>query len=230
MAKSFEKLTYKDFQEMASDSSLSLHEKIGFPDHYREGYEQAIHQDILAKVKNLQVSHKKILDIGPGCAELPKLMLKHCEKNNHELFFVDSSEMLDHIPDSKFLTKISGFYPDCYDQLLKTGGKFDVIICYSVLHYIFVEASFWRFIDKSLELLSPGGQMFIGDIPNISKRKRFFASASGQAFHKEFMNTDENPEVNHMAVECDKIDDAVMLGLIMRARAQGCDAYWLPQS
>jgi hypothetical protein len=35
--------------------------------------------------------------------------------------------------------------------------------------------------------------------------------------------------VDFRAVEANKIDDAVILGVIMRARAQGCDAYWLPQ-
>jgi hypothetical protein len=92
-----------------------------------------------------------------------------------------------------------------------------------------VEASFWRFIDSSLELLAPGGQMLIGDIPNVSKRKRFFASDAGVKFHREFMQTPDRPSVDFRAVETDKIDDAVILGVIMRARAQGCDAYWLPQ-
>ena len=72
--------------------------------------------------------------------------------------------------------------------------------------------------------------MLIGDIPNISKRKRFFSSASGIRYHQDFMKTDSKPEVNYCAIEGDKIDDAVILGVIMRARSQGCDAYWLPQS
>lgn len=72
--------------------------------------------------------------------------------------------------------------------------------------------------------------MLIGDIPNVSKRKRFFASEAGIKFHQSFMQTDEIPDVDFRSVEFNRIDDAVLLGVIMRARAQGCDAYWLPQA
>jgi hypothetical protein len=37
------------------------------------------------------------------------------------------------------------------------------------------------------------------------------------------------PEVHYNQVEPRQIDDSVMLSLLMRARAQGCDAYLLPQ-
>jgi len=222
-------LSYGDFRKMATDSRLSPHEKIGFPDSYRLGFEKEIHADILHKLPNLNIPGCRFLDIGPGCAGLPKIMLKHCEKQNHNVVFVDSEEMLSHYSDNIGLVKVTGFYPDCYEKLLELGGNFDVILCYSVFHYIFVEASFWRFIDVSLELLAPGGQMLIGDIPNVGKRKRFFSSEGGIKFHKEFMQSTENPKVNHYEVEFDKIDDSVLMGVIMRIRNQGCDAYWLPQ-
>jgi hypothetical protein len=137
--------------------------------------------------------------------------------------------MLGQLPDGPGITKVAGFYPDCRDALQPWLGKFDAIVCYSVFHYIFVEAQFWRFVDCSIEMLAPGGRMLIGDIPNVSKRKRFFASPTGVRFHQQFMSTDEVPQVDFRAVETDKIDDAVLLAVVMRARAQGCDAYWLAQ-
>jgi hypothetical protein len=79
-------------------------------------------------------------------------------------------------------------------------------------------------------LLAPGGQILIGDIPNISKRKRFFASGSGLRYHQEFMKTDQCPEVKFNTIEHDQIDDAVVFSLLQRARAQGFDAYVLPQA
>ena len=60
------------------------------------------------------------------------------------------------------------------------------ILSYSVLHYVFVESSIWSFLDTSLDLLAHSGEMLIGDIPNISKRKRFFASPQGIAHHRAF--------------------------------------------
>jgi len=84
-------------------------------------------------------------------------------------------------------------------------------------------------LDASLALLAPGGQFLIGDIPNISKRKRFFSSETGRRFHQSFMNTTDIPEVIFNQIEHDQIDDAVVMALLQRARAQGFDAYVLPQ-
>jgi hypothetical protein len=66
-------------------------------------------------------------------------------------------------------------------------------------------------------------------VPNVSKRRRFFASPNGVKFHREFTGTDSTPEVAFNRVERMQIDDAVVLSLLMRARAQGCDAYVVPQ-
>lgn len=72
--------------------------------------------------------------------------------------------------------------------------------------------------------------MLIGDIPNISKRKRFFASEAGMRFHREFMQTSHEPRVEFNNIEHDQVDDAVIFSLLQRARAQGFDAYLMPQA
>jgi len=225
----FDDIGYEDFRRMAQDDTLSAHEKIGFPDAYRAAYEAAIFADIGSKLTNLARPRQNVLDIGPGCAGLPRLLIDACQAQEHALVLVDSPEMLAQLPDAAGVTKLPGFYPDCSDALQPWIGRFDAILCYSVFQYIFVEASFWKFLDLSIQLLAPGGQMLIGDIPNVSKRKRFFASDTGVRFHQDFTGTKEVPQVDFRAVETDKIDDAAILGVIMRARAQGCDAYWLPQ-
>lgn len=219
---------YEDFRRMALDPNLSANERIGFPDSYRDGFDSAIFEDICRKVTNLTDRNKQVLDIGPGCGGLANRIIDHCHSCGHSLSLVDSPEMLSQLPGDG-VVKIAGFYPDCFDDLSEQEGKYDAIVCYSVFHYIFVEASFWRFIDYSIKLLAPGGQLLIGDIPNVSKRKRFFSSEAGVRFHQQFMNTSESPCVVRDCVEVDKIDDGVILGVIMRARAEGCDAYWLPQ-
>ncbi|WP_237181328.1 hypothetical protein [Paraburkholderia tropica] len=71
--------------------------------------------------------------------------------------------------------------------------------------------------------------MLIGDIPNVSKRKRFFASETGKQFHMRHMKTDQAPVVEFNKIEHGQIDDAVVMALVERARAQGFDAYVLPQ-
>jgi hypothetical protein len=94
---------------------------------------------------------------------------------------------------------------------------------------VYAEGNPFQFVDECIRLLAGGGQILIGDIPNISKRKRFFASPNGIRFHREFMKTDEAPAVAFNALEPGEIDDAVLIGIVMRARAAGCDAYILPQ-
>ncbi|MBY0499334.1 MAG: class I SAM-dependent methyltransferase [Nitrosomonas sp.] len=226
----FANLGFEDFRKLAKDESLSKYERIGFPDAYRSGKEELIFKDIVGKLTLLNEEGKTILDIGPGCSDLPRIMVNHCKPRKHSLILVDSPEMLDQLPEDPCVEKIAAFYPDCTQLIDRTAGKVDVILCYSVLHYIFVDTSIFRFLDISLSLLAPGGQMLIGDIPNVSKRKRFFASETGIRFHQEFMKTTDMPEVEFNRIEHAQIDDAVILSLLQRARAQGFDAYVLPQN
>lgn len=225
-------LTFDDFKKSASDKSLSMYEKIGFPDSYRKGYEKKIFDEILKKLFLLRATNKKVLDIGPGCTNLPNYIIKFCKKNKHHLFLLDCQEMLNHFQDEPFITKISGSFPNSISDpffLKKVAGKIDIIICYSVFHYIFNSIPCHHFIDQSLSLLSPGGQMLIGDIPNVSLRKRFFKSEAGIAYHRKFMNTDKDPDIIFNTIEFNKIDDSVIFYIIDRARAQGYNAFIVPQ-
>jgi len=226
----FADIGYEDFRRLATDESLSPYERIGFPDAYRKGHEEAIVADIRAKLTNLGKERRTVVDIGPGCTDVPRMIIDLCERNQHALTLIDSAEMLALLPDASFIDKVSGFYPTCIEpQIGKLAGTVDVLLCYSVLHYAFVEAAFFRFIDVSLSLLAPGGQWLIGDIPNVSKRKRFFASETGIAFHQAFMQVAEPPVVEFNKVEHELIDDAVVFAILQRARAAGFDAYLLPQ-
>lgn len=227
--KRFENLTFADFRQMAKDGSLSCYEKIGFPDSYRKGKEEAIFQDIVEKLPSLRARNKVVLDIGPGCSGLPLMLIDLCQRNEHTLILVDSEEMLSQLPDAPFIEKIAGYYPLCEGLFEKYREKVDVILTYSVLQYIFAEASVWDFLARSLELMSPAGEMLIGDIPNISKRKRFFESERGIKFHQEFTGTQEMPAVVFNQSERPSIDDALVLSLLSRARNEGFDAYLLPQ-
>jgi len=228
-AELFANLSFERFREMAQDTSLSQYEKIGFPDSYREGKEALIFQDLLAKLPALSQQEKVVLDIGPGCSELPQLLIEQTAKNNSQLLLVDSAEMLAHLPDASNVTKYPAFYPDCPSLFSQYTAKVDAIIVYSVIQYIYVESNLWDFLDKSLQLLAQGGQLLIGDIPNVSKRKRFFSSAAGVAFHQAYTGTDEIPVIDFDHVEEGQIDDSVIMAILLRTRLQGFDAYVVPQ-
>lgn len=227
----FQNLDFAAFKELARDESLSPHEKIGFPDAYRARKETFIFDDIKTKLSNLEKGGQIIIDIGAGCGALAFLLVEHCLKNENTLVLIDSEEMLAQLPDDKKLIKVPAYYPnDCQSFLDEYAGRADAVLSYSVLHYVFDEGNLFKFLDATLGLLAVGGECLIGDIPNISKRKRFFASPNGVRFHQEFMNTTDEPTVEFNRIESGQMDDAVLLSLMTRARLAGFDAYILPQS
>jgi len=230
MTADYDGYNFDRFRELANADGLSKYERIGFPDSYRQGLEKLIFEDILAKAPRLSGARSlKVLDIGPGCSDLPAYLADYCQAQGHTLFQADSTEMLSLTPERAGVVKIAGFFPETAEEIKAKSGGVDVIVCYSVFHYVFAEANVWQFLDAVLELLNDAGQALIGDIPNISKRKRFFASANGVRFHQEFMRTDEVPEVHFNCPEPGRIDDALLLALVMRSQASGCDAYLVPQ-
>ena len=224
-------ITYDNFRELAKNSSLSKYERVGFPDAYRKCKEENIFSDICAKLVNLNNKSRTVLEIGPGCSDLPLMLMALCERNWHRLFLVDSPEMLALIPDKSFVEKVEAYYPDgCQHLVEQLNQKVDVLIAYSVFQSVFNEGNIFSFLDVSLSLLAEGGEMLIGDIPNVSKRKRFFSSENGKRFHKQFMKTTDDPDVKFNNIECNQIDDAIIIALLFRARLAGFDAYLLPQS
>jgi hypothetical protein len=225
--KRFENLTYEDFRRLAGNESLSRHEKVGFPDSYREGKEDAIFRDITAKLPALETREKTILDIGPGCSALPQMLIDLCGRMGSALILVDSPEMLRQLVDRPFIRKLPGHFPDEV-SLGDHDAAVDIILVYSVLHYVFTEGGLWPFLDRALSLLATQGSMLLGDIPNVSKRRRFFTSEKGIAFHRNFMGNDSLPELSPDN-EAAKIDDAVILQILQRARERGFDAYVLSQ-
>ncbi|HEX4182026.1 MAG TPA: class I SAM-dependent methyltransferase [Caulobacteraceae bacterium] len=226
-------LDYDGFRALAQNPHLSAQEKIGFPPAYREGFEAWILADILSKLPALRETEGQVVvDIGPGCAALPRMLAELCRERRHRLILVDSPEMLALLPDDEaVIHKCAGRFPLNVDQVLEAAGRpADAILCYSVLHYIFVDSNLFDFADSTVRLLAPGGRALIGDIPNVSKRRRFFASEHGQRFHQEFTGASEPYQVNFNEPSPGKIDDAVLAGIVQRVQAAGCDAYLMPQA
>ena len=225
----FDNLDFEAFKELALKDGLSIHEKVGFPDEYRDGLESRIFEDILGKLKSLNVQNLIALDIGPGCSNLPIFLSDHCKELGGHCHFVDSKEMLSLLPDAKHLSKWDAKFPECPTLLTSLAGRVNSIIVYSVIQYVFAEGNLWKFLDECLSLLTDGGEILFGDVPNISMRKRFFSSKAGKTLHREFTGADEDPIVEFNTITHDKIDDSVVMSILMRARAQGFQAWVVPQ-
>lgn len=228
--KKFTNLNFEDFKKMSRDKNLSIYEKIGFPDSYRKDKEEHIFNDIKLKASNLTLNNKVILDIGPGCSNLPRMILNQCKKNSHKIFLIDSDAVLNHLPDEDYIYKINAQYPNCSKFLNDNNGKIDCILCYSVFHYIYPEITINDFLEYTLPLLSPGGQLLIGDIPSYDKRKRFFSSEAGIKFHNAFLNSNDHIKSHGDEIESKHINDKVLLSMISNARHKGFNAYILPQN
>lgn len=227
----FSRLSFESFKSMANDDSLSKYQKIGFPDSYREGKEQAIFYDILSKLDiDPEKKNLTLLDIGPGCTDVPTMILEFCTKNEYQVLLADCDEMLAQLPDGQNITKFPGYFPDeCGSLISDFQNKVDYIICYSVLHAAFYHTCIFNFIDSAVSLLKPGGKLLLGDLPNISKRKRFFSTDAGIEFHQAFTDSTSLPEVNHLQLEPFQIDDGIIFSILQRYRNFGFETYLLPQ-
>lgn len=224
--------TFEQFKELAKDKTLSLHEKIGAPNSYREGYIDEIFEDIIGKLPTINQQNKKIADIGCGCDELAHLLMKKCVDNDHSLYLLDSAEMLNLLPSNDNVQKIAGKFPDeVEDFISQYRNTFDAVLVYSVMHYVTLGDSVFNFVDRAVELLAPNGRLLLGDLPNRTKRKRFFLSPEGIKTHREYTG-DPNaiPQVDLFELEYGKLDDAIIFAIMQRYRAAGHETYLLPQA
>ncbi|MFL5782717.1 MAG: class I SAM-dependent methyltransferase [Thermoleophilaceae bacterium] len=228
-ASRFANLTFADFRRMALDESLSPHEKVGFPDAYRAGAAEAILADIVSKLPALTERGRRVVDVGPGCSDLSHRLLDLCAERGHEAVLVDSEEMLAQLPDRQGIVKVAGAFPHDAEMPPGIDGTVDAVVVYSVLQYVHAEADSAAFLDRALALLAHGGRMLVGDIPNSSKRARFFASPAGREFHRGFTGSDD-PRPAGDGGASGGIDDAAVLGVLDRARRAGFDAYVVAQA
>lgn len=222
-------LTFDDFRDRALDQERTTNEKIGFPDSYRAGTESAIFADVLRKLPVLTASGHTIVDIGCGCGPLAQLMIGHCTERGHRLIMVDSQEMLDLLPRGTGCEFWAQRFPQDKAFLRELYAAADAVLLYSVIQHEFLAGDLWGMCDAVCSLLAGGGRALLGDVPNRSMRTRLFASENGEAFHRTFTGSNGPPPMPSYGVAPGEIDDAVVLGLISRARAQGFHAYVLPQ-
>lgn len=125
---------------------------------------------------------------------------------------------------------------------IKIEKGFDKIIVYSVLQYLKDENETFTFIDKAISLLSPGGRLLLGDIPNVSREKRFISTEKGSAYQVEWerkraesRKTAIIESIGDVLVGAVKdteyvvLDDDWVLTVLAQARKKGLDAYVVPQ-
>ncbi|MCH9845766.1 MAG: GDP-mannose 4,6-dehydratase, partial [Alphaproteobacteria bacterium] len=226
------KFSYETHQELAKNPHLSGHERVGFPNHYREGRDGFIVEDITVKLKFTDNQYGKLLDIGCGASSVTNLLLEQCHQSYIDAVLNDSPEMLANIDSKREYKKIAGRFPLVFDECMKYAPQgYDMILSYSVLQLVHSSGgNIFDFLDAIMSALKVGGIALLGDIPNQSKRKRFFSNETGIAFHQSYTKTNETPIVQHYQVERGIISDGMLQALVSYAHSAGCDAYILPQA
>lgn len=110
----------------------------------------------------------KLLDVGCGTG----LFLEYFSDKVKETVGVDySKEMIDK---AKLTFPNHSFYIAPANCLPFESESFDLIICYSVFHYLNNYNTAIKVINELLRVTRPGGRIFLGDIPSKSHYKKLF--------------------------------------------------------
>lgn len=115
--------------------------------------------------------------------------------------------------------------------------RFNKILLYSVLHCLPSRDRAMDLLDKAVGLLSPGGRMLIGDLPNVDLKRRFLASPAGKAFDEAWRAATAAAQAGGAALAAPPaapatvlgVDDAFVLGILARYRTGSTHAWVLPQ-
>jgi ubiquinone/menaquinone biosynthesis C-methylase UbiE len=186
----------------------------------------------------------RILDIGVGSGFLATEWLALARPMDLQLHFVDFPEVISRLQsyleaENSSLNTVCEFTPGVFPQSMPLSflrQSFDRILLYSVIHYTDKPR---EMIDSAARLLSPGGRLLVGDIPNLDKRGRFLATENGRRFDAAYKNVAPASLPRYagyreftkqsLAAGAPPLDDRFVLDVVASYRRQGFQAYVLEQ-
>jgi len=219
---------FNHFKKLAKNNNLKSYEKVGRKKIHigKENKEKNIFNEIK---KKLDIKKKTVIcDIGCGCS-LPALnLINFAKKNNNKLILVDSKEMLNNLPNYKYVKKIACKFPNCKKFIRNHSKSIDNIIIYSVLHYVKLDNIF-NFLDNAVLMLKINGKILIGDIPNVDKKRRFLSSDFGKKFFRNWSGGKDVPKIDYDKLRKESINDKIVINILKRYRRRGLDTFLLSQ-
>lgn len=219
-------ISFKNYELLARKSSAKNIEVAGRYG-FQKNAEKKIINDVKAKI-DLN-GNDSLLDIGCGPGNILIPLSKYC-KNSTGIDNTGSISRLSMADRDKRIQTIVGNFL----ELKLPKASFSKIIIYSVIQYLENDDQVFEFINAALNLLSPGGRLLVGDLPNADKKMRFTNSSFGKKISNEWAKSisiiPQSPSVN--ALEDKKmvsINDSLILSLIKHGHKLGYETYLLPQ-
>lgn len=182
-------------------------------------------------IKNLNLNkNDKLIDIGCGSGSITM----HISKKVNTVTAVDFPKILDALKARSTKKKIKNInYISGNFLNLKIQKKFNKILVYSVIHYMRDLNQLKILIRKMLKITLPNGKILLGEVPNISKKKRFLNSKIGKKIDQSFKVDVERlnkkyPKSMNLNNKFISIDDKDLSSIIFYCNKLGADAYILP--
>ena len=174
-----------------------------------------------------------VLDIGCGSGNIAIQISKE----------VNSISVCDHPNLIKRLKRINKrknfkYIPSSFLDFNFGNQKFSKILIYSVLQTFSTRDELFNVLSKMKNLLSKGGRILIGDLPNTDKLNRFNSTERGKTFNIEWNKLKENNKLDQAEVakfvskdDISNIDfnDQLVLDILKFYRKFNFNSYLLEQ-